>query len=102
MRAQNTIWVTPVIRLLSLLVMVPALLSTAPAWGAAPGITTNNGGPGNFLLPAQDAFLNQPDGNGVYAWGYGCAQGSSASFSPTLPNQPCNTMQVPGPTLIVT
>jgi FtsP/CotA-like multicopper oxidase with cupredoxin domain len=101
MRAQTTIWVTPTIRLLSPLMMVAALLSTAPAQGAAPGIT-GTGSAGNFTLTAQDAFLNQPDGNQVYAWGYGCVSPGSASFAPTLPNQTCNSMQVPGPTLIVT
>jgi len=102
MSAQIMKKVTPMNRLLSLMMMAGALLSTAPAWAAAPGITTNTSTAGSFTLTAQEAFLNQPDGNQVYSWGYGCVQGSSPSFAPTLPNQTCNTMQVPGPTLIVT
>ena len=73
----------------------PMIAITAEA--AAPGIT----GP-TFNLTAQTAFLNQPDGNQVYSWGYGCTALSTPAFQPTLPNQTCGTMQVPGPTLIVT
>jgi hypothetical protein len=69
---------------------------TATAFAAAPGIT----GP-TFNLTAQQAFLNQPDGEAVYSWGYGC-NGTPAGFAPTLPGQNCPTMQVPGPTMIVT
>src|ERR1700682_998023 len=94
--------VTPMNRLLSLMMMAGALLSTAPARAAAPGITTNTATAGSFTLTAKEAYLNQPDGNQVYSWGYGCVQGSSPSFAPSLPAQFCNTMQVPGPTLIVT
>ena len=74
-----------------------ALLLTVAAHAAAPGIT----GP-TFYLTAQQAFLNQPDGAAVYSWGYGCdAAHAPAGFAPTMPNQNCPTMQVPGPTLIV-
>jgi FtsP/CotA-like multicopper oxidase with cupredoxin domain len=74
-----------------------AFLLTATAYAAAPGIT----GP-TFNLTAQSAFLNQPDGAGVYSWGYGCSVAPSG-FAPTaITNAVCNTMQVPGPTLIVT
>jgi FtsP/CotA-like multicopper oxidase with cupredoxin domain len=66
------------------------------AFAAAPGIT----GP-TFSLTAQQAFLNQPDGEAVYSWGYGC-NGTPTGFAPTMPNQNCPTMQVPGPTMIVT
>jgi FtsP/CotA-like multicopper oxidase with cupredoxin domain len=78
-----------------------ALLLTAAAHGATPGIT-GTGAVGTFNLAAQTAFLNQPDGAAVYAWGYGCT--SSATFAPSvgLTGQNCPTMQVPGPTLIVT
>src|SRR2546429_9955759 len=62
---------------------------------SAPGIT----GP-TFNLTAQQAYLNQPDGEAVYSWGYGC-NGTPAGFAPTLNGQTCPTMQVPGPTLIV-
>ena len=89
-------------RLLSLMMMAGALLMTAPARAAAPGITTNTATAGSFTLTAQEAYLNQPDGNQLYSWGYGCTALSTPSFRPTLPNQTCSTMQVPGPTLIVT
>jgi FtsP/CotA-like multicopper oxidase with cupredoxin domain len=101
MSAQIIKRVTPMNRLLWLMMMAGALLVTAQVRAAAPGITTNTGAAGSFALTAQEAYLNQPDGNQVYAWGYGCAPGAP-SFAPTLPNQTCNTMQVPGPTLIVT
>jgi FtsP/CotA-like multicopper oxidase with cupredoxin domain len=80
---------------LALMVAVTLLLTPA-AFAAAPGIT----GP-TFNLTAQQAYLNQPDGEAVYSWGYGC-NGAPAGFAPTMPGQNCPTMQVPGPTLIVT
>src|ERR1700741_831199 len=80
--------------LLPVLVAVASLAATAHA--AAPGIT----GP-TFNLTAQQAYLTQPDGNAIYSWGYGCTT-APTGFKPTMPNQTCNTMQVPGPTLIVT
>ena len=76
------------------LVAVVSLAATAHA--AAPGITGTT-----FNLTAQPAFLNQPDGASVYSWGYGCSV-APTGFKPTMPNQFCPTMQVPGPTLIVT
>jgi len=82
------------------LALMAALLLTAAAYAAAPGIT-GTGAVGTFNLTAQTAFLNQPDGTAVYSWGYGCTTPSSATFAPTMPNQACPTMQVPGPTLIV-
>ncbi len=93
---------TPTNRLLSLLATAGALLLAGPARAAAPGITSNTGTAGSFTLTAQDAYLNQPDGNQVYSWGYGCTANSTPAFKPTMLNQACNTMQVPGPTLIVT
>ncbi len=76
--------------------LVLALLITATAYAAAPGIT----GP-SFSLTAQQAYLNQPDGNAVYSWGYGC-NGAPAGFAPAaITGATCSTMQVPGPTLIV-
>jgi hypothetical protein len=79
-----------------------ALFLTATAYAAAPGIT----GP-SFKLTAQDAYLNQPDGAGVYSWGYGC-NGAPSGFAPgastgstAIAGATCPTMQVPGPTLIV-
>ena len=74
-----------------------AMLFAASAFGAVPGIT----GPA-FTLTAQSAYLNQPDGSAVYAWGYGC-NGSPSGFAPSaITNATCSSMQVPGPTLIVT
>jgi FtsP/CotA-like multicopper oxidase with cupredoxin domain len=69
------------------------------ARAAAPGIAGTT-----FALTAQPAFLTQPDGQSIYSWGYGCSAAPAASsFRPTLTTKPfCNTMQVPGPTLIVT
>jgi FtsP/CotA-like multicopper oxidase with cupredoxin domain len=74
------------------------LLFTVTAQAAAPGITATT-----FNLTAQPAYLTQPDGQMVYSWGYGCAD-LSHTF---LPNDfhgiaKCPTMQVPGPTLVVT
>ena len=92
---------------LSLALVVAITLSFAPAaFAAAPGITSTAGASGTFNLTAQDAYLNQPDGAAVYSWGYGCASGSAPTFDPdptffAFPPT-CNTMQVPGPTMIVT
>jgi FtsP/CotA-like multicopper oxidase with cupredoxin domain len=81
--------------LLPVLVAVASLAATAHA--AAPGIT----GP-TFNLTAQPAFLNQPDGSTVYSWGYGC-NGAPSGFAPAaITGATCPTMQVPGPTMIVT
>ncbi len=86
--------------LLLLMAAVASLAATAHA--AAPGITSTNGTLAAFNLTAQPAFLNQPDGSSVYSWGYGCAGGAAPTFAPALKDANCNTMQVPGPTLIVT
>jgi FtsP/CotA-like multicopper oxidase with cupredoxin domain len=86
-------------RLLPIVAMAAALLTTAAAQAAAPGIT----GP-TFTLTAQPAYLSQPDGQSVYSWGYGCTTPpAAANFVPPTTTLPfCNTMQVPGPTLVVT
>jgi len=74
-----------------------ALLLTATAYAAAPGITGTT-----FNLTAQPAYISQPDGQEVYSWGYGC-NGLPSGFAPATTTTPfCNPMQVPGPTLIVT
>jgi FtsP/CotA-like multicopper oxidase with cupredoxin domain len=91
-------------RLLAL--MVPVLLLATTAYGATPGITATGGSAGTFKLTAQAAFITQPDGASVYSWGYGCTSGT-AIFAATLggaafPNANCTTMQIPGPTLVVT
>jgi FtsP/CotA-like multicopper oxidase with cupredoxin domain len=91
---------------LFLALMVAVTLLLAPtAFAAAPGMTSTAGAPGTFNLTAQDAYLNQPDGEAVYSWGYGCVSGSTPTFVPkatfAFPAN-CNTMQVPGPTMVVT
>src|SRR4029077_3863615 len=74
-----------------------ALMFATAAQAAAPGIT----GP-TFNLTAQAAFINQPDGNQVYSWGYGC-NGAPTGFAPAaIVGANCPTMQIPAPTLIVT
>jgi FtsP/CotA-like multicopper oxidase with cupredoxin domain len=80
------------------MVAVALLLMATTAYAAAPGIT----GP-TFNLTAQAAFISQPDGQAVYSWGYGC-NGVPNGYAPAAITSPapfCNTMQVPGPTLIV-
>src|SRR5436853_6850786 len=89
-------------RLLALVMLAAALLLTAAAHAAAPGIKGTT-----FNLPAHPAYISQPDGQAVYSWGYGCTGGTpgSATFAPPaslMPGATCPTMQVPGPTLIVT
>ena len=80
-----------------LLLTALGLLLTATANATAPGIT----GP-TFNLVASSAFISQPDGSGVYSWGYGC-NGAPSGYAPAaITNAFCNSMQVPGPTLIVT
>jgi hypothetical protein len=82
-------------RLLAPMTLLTCLAATATA--AVPGIT----GP-TFNLTAQPAFLNQPDGEAIYSWGYGC-NGTPTGFLPAgISGASCGTMQVPGPTLIVT
>ena len=75
---------------------VAALLWAMASYGAAPGIT----GP-TFNLTAKDAYITQPDGQAVYSWGYGC-NGAPTGYAPANISGFCNTMQIPGPTLIVT
>jgi FtsP/CotA-like multicopper oxidase with cupredoxin domain len=99
MRPTNMKNATCKTQLLLALVVAVTLLLTPAAFAAAPGITTT----GTFQLTAADGYLNQPDGEAVYSWGYGCASGFSPTFLPTaISGAFCNTMQVPGPTLIVT
>jgi len=70
---------------------------------AAPGITGAASNP-VFDLVAQPNYISQPDGQMIYSWGYGCNT-APAGFNPlasAMPGANCPTMQVPGPTLIVT
>src|ERR1700747_215460 len=84
---------------LLLSLMLAATLFLAPTtFAAAPGISGTT-----FNLTAQDAYLNQPDGEAVYSWGCGCLNTTGITFLPAaITGASCPTMQVPGPTLIVT
>jgi hypothetical protein len=74
-----------------------ALLLTTVAHAATPGISGTT-----FNLTAQAAYLNQPDGSAIYSWGYGCLNTTGITFLPAaISGANCQTMQVPGPTLIV-
>jgi hypothetical protein len=86
------------------LILMPmlALFLVTAAQAAVPGISGGTGTTATFNLTAQTAYLNQPDGSTVYSWGYGC-NGSPVGFLPTaIAGATCPTMQIPGPTLIVT
>ena len=97
MSSTNMTKANPMNRLLLLSMVAVVAMLSATARAAAPGIT----GP-TFNLVAQTAYINQPDGNQVYSWGYGC-NGAPSGFLPTaITTASCGTMQVPGPTLIVT
>ena len=97
MRAMNmkkAIW-----KKMFLVVATTAALSfiATAAYAAAPGIT----GP-TFNLIASPAYITQPDGQMVYSWGYGC-NGAPTGYAPAaIAGTFCNSMQIPGPTLIVT
>ncbi len=80
--------------------LVAVAVHSVIAHAAAPGITGVAGNP-IFNLTAQPSYITQPDGQSVYSWGYGCS-GTPTGFAPTMTGQTCPTMQVPGPTLIVT
>jgi FtsP/CotA-like multicopper oxidase with cupredoxin domain len=84
-------------RLLAIVITAAPILLSAAAHAAAPGIQGQS-----FSLTAQPAYITQPDGQMVYSWGYGC-NGSPSGFVPTaITGATCPSMQVPGPTLIVT
>src|SRR5882672_5327354 len=87
-------------RLLPVMMSAVTMLLASAAHAAAPGISGTT-----FNLTAQPAFISQPDGNYVYSWGYGCvANPAPGAFAPAMSNATpsCSTMQIPGPTLIVT
>src|SRR2546421_5944034 len=99
MSAPTTRKATTMNRMLPLLAAAGWLLAAA-AQAAAPGIKATT-----FNLTASPAYLSQPDGQSVYSWGYGCTGGalSTGSFVPATTTTPfCTTMQIPGPTLVVT
>ena len=72
------------------------LCLAATAFAAVPGVTGTA-----FNLTAQPGYLNQPDGEAVYSWGYGCNSVPTGFLPAAITNATCPTMQVPGPTLIV-
>jgi len=74
-----------------------ALAFATVAHASSPGIT----GP-TFNLVAGPAYLSQPDGASVYSWGYGCSSAPSGYAPVAIAGASCSSMQVPGPTLIVT
>jgi len=90
-------------RLLPVTMIAATMLLGAGAQAAAPGITPASGATGPvFNLTAQPAFISQPDGNYIYSWGYGC-DGAPSGFAPAaIAGATCSSMQIPGPTLIVT
>jgi FtsP/CotA-like multicopper oxidase with cupredoxin domain len=99
MSALKMTYATLYSRLLPFVMATAILLFAAAAHAAAPGIT----GP-TFNLTAQPAYLSQPDGQMVYSWGYGCDPPNSPSgYAPSaISGTFCYSMQIPGPTLIVT
>jgi len=85
-------------KLLMAALVAATMLVPVAAHAAAPGIKGTA-----FNLTATDAYITQPDGQAVYSWGYGCTNQSGITFAPALNTTAfCNTMQLPGPTLIVT
>jgi FtsP/CotA-like multicopper oxidase with cupredoxin domain len=98
MRAKNTITG----RLLSgAAIMLGSLLACA-SQAAVPGITAAGGTTvGTFNLTAAPGYVSQPDGASIYVWGYGCKGGTATYLPATISGGSCNTMQLPGPTLIV-
>jgi len=103
MRPMNMKNPTSKTQLLLALTVAITLLFTPAAFAAAPGITSTAGTSGTFSLTAQDGYLNQPDGEAPYSWGYGCVASSTPTFVPAaISGAFCNTMQVPGPTMVVT
>jgi FtsP/CotA-like multicopper oxidase with cupredoxin domain len=73
------------------------------AHAAAPGITSTGSGAAAFNLTASPARISQPDGASIYMWGYGCTASSTPTYAPAaITGGFCGTMQVPGPTLVVT
>ena len=89
-------------RMLSLLATAATLLLATVANAAVPGITGGTGATATFNLAATESFISQPDGQMVYSWGYGCT-GAPGGYAPAAIAKPfCSTMQIPGPTLIVT
>jgi FtsP/CotA-like multicopper oxidase with cupredoxin domain len=87
-------------RFLSVVVAAVALLLAPLAHAAVPGIRVDGL---TIALDAAPGYISQPDGVLVYSWGYGCTT-TPTTFAPAplAPVSTCPTMQLPGPTLIVT
>ena len=82
--------------------LVAFALTAGTSYAAVPGITGIS-----FALQANQGLSSQPDGVQIYSWGYGCASTYTPTFAPASfaaagVIQFCPTMQLPGPTLIVT
>jgi FtsP/CotA-like multicopper oxidase with cupredoxin domain len=92
---------TTILRALTGLLLTLAAACLAPqAQAAVPGIS----GP-NFALTASEGYNSQPDGNLVYAWGFGCTTAPTGFVPAGIGQGPaanCPLMQMPGPTLVVT
>ncbi len=105
MRAMNT--KNTFTRALRAATLALSPLLALPAHAATPGITGGTGGPSGgplFNLSAAQTRINQPNGQSVYAWGYGCSA-TPNGFAPAalaVPTGACPAAQLPGPTLIVT
>ena len=99
MRHSNSNKRSVVVRLLPLIAVATAWFLAPVAQAAAPGLQGTT-----FNLSAQANYISQPDGQNVYSWGYGCSNGDTTglTFQPSMPGANCPTMQIPGPTLIVT
>ncbi len=89
-----------VMRLAAVVMVAVASLLAGTAEAAVPGITSTGSG-STFNLVANQGYISQPDGAQIYSWGYGCAS-STATFVPYTTAAFCPTMQVPGPTMVVT
>src|SRR6266550_2551964 len=103
MSQANSKHLSVVSRFFSVVVAALALLLATSAHAAAPGIT-GTGAAGTFNLNAGPGYNSQPDGELVYSWGYGCNTVNGATYAPAAFASLgfCPSMQMPGPTLIVT
>jgi FtsP/CotA-like multicopper oxidase with cupredoxin domain len=92
-----------VTRRVAVLLVAAALLLVGRAHAATPGIKGVAATP-VFSLDAMASYISQPDGAQIYSWGYGCATTYVPTYAPAAFASLgfCPTMQVPGPTLIVT
>ncbi len=88
-------------RVLAIAAAAIATLCPVNVQAAVPGITGTS-----FTLSATENYISQPDGASIYSWGYGCDASYTPTFYPATSFYKvpvtCSTMQVPGPTLIVT